>query len=115
MKIMRPWRERVNALSVNPNAATHEHIVRMATELHGFWLNEKKQYRCKSHSAGTGCINGETELINRIADLYNYVQAVRNQLDQIDSAIERLKKYAESQPQEYCLDVNCPHKTGITS
>lgn len=57
----------------------------------------------------------ETELINRIADLYNYVQAVRNQLDQIDAAIERLKKYAESQPQEYCLDVNCPHKTGITS
>ena len=33
----------------------------------------------------------KTELMDRVGDLYNYVQAVRIQLDQIDSAIERLK------------------------
>jgi hypothetical protein len=32
----------------------------------------------------------KSELLVRVCDLYNYVQAVRNQLSQIDSAIARL-------------------------
>ena len=41
------------------------------------------------------------ELSARIGDLYNYVQAVRNQLDEVDNAIERLQKdIAGTQPQQ---------------
>lgn len=43
----------------------------------------------------------DTELLERIADLYNYVQSVRNALGQIDQAIARLS-----------IDLKCDVCTG---
>ena len=37
------------------------------------------------------------EIIVRVLDLFNYAQAVRNQLQQLDDAIERLKMDLEEE------------------